>query len=150
MFTSRFLNFTTCVQHLFVFVVLVLFSHVSQATDFDALVGIYSVKSPYIDREIDVVKVEKQGTRYIVHINTGYSELEWSSGEMARPAKTENYRDLLANAEFDPSVIGLEISKTVLLRLSPGWNSGPYKTDTGYLWISSMGVLEVRRREAGK
>lgn len=140
----------TSMRRLAVCCLLALLTQVANAADFDALVGIYSFRTPYGDQDIDVVKVEKEGSEYIAYTNTSYAGLEWSSGEVALPAKPESYADMLANAEFDSTVIGLETPKIIILRLPAGWHSGPYKTDTGFLWISYAGAFEVKKREPGK
>ena len=150
MYASFPMKCTTFVQRLAFSCLLVLFSQISHAADFDALVGVYSFRTPYGDRDIDVVKVEKEGTQYIVYTNVSYTGLQWSSGEVARPAKLESYAEMLAQAKFDASAAGLETSKAAILQLPAGWRSGPYKTDTGFLWISYAGAFEVKKRELGK
>lgn len=150
MYLSLPMKSTTFGQRATFYCLLALFSPISHATDVDTLVGIYSFRSPYGGQEIDVVKVEKEGSQYIAYTNISHAELEWASGEVAQPAKLEVYANLLAEAKFDSSVTGLEPPKMAILRLPAGWRSGPYKADTGFLWISYAGAFEVKKREQRK
>lgn len=145
------MKFSKSLQCLAVYSLLALLSQLSHASDFDTLVGVYSFKSPYGNQEIDVVKVEKEGSQYIAYTNVSYAELEWSQGELAQPAKVEDYADLLTKkVESDSSLIGLETRKMAIFRLPTSSHSGQHKTNSGFLWISQMGALEVKKREPGK
>jgi hypothetical protein len=122
----------------------------SHAAEQDELTGIYSFMSPYINREVDMVKIEKRDSQYLLFVNQGNEKPDWSGGDAAEPATKGSYEELLGHAKFDDSFTGLETNNAAILKVGAGWKSGPYKTDTGYLWISRMGAIEVRKRPLEK
>lgn len=129
---------------------------VANAQSHDGLIGIYSIYSPELKRSVDILKLEKINSNYILSMKFGRADEQWpESGDVAKTISTKKLAESFAAPElmgkdldFGSSALGLEAGKHIILKLAKGWRSGIYKTDTGYLWISPMGALQVSKRNS--
>jgi hypothetical protein len=126
---------------------------VAHSENYDELIGIYSISSPSSNESVDIIKIEKRGSLYFISSKVGRGGSEWPEPEQARIIQMNKFRDSLAKAElmgvdlnFGSQAFGLETDRNVILKLAKGWHSGKFKTDTGFLWYSIVGALEISRR----
>ena len=103
------------------------------------LVGVYAIKKNGVLKE--VVKIERQGDRYIMRDKVRTPE--WSEPKMQmQPVTRERWARITTDSE-NTKFVGVSSDQLAIFKVPPGWQKNSFKTETGYFLFYSQGPVEA-------
>jgi hypothetical protein len=103
------------------------------------LVGVYAIKTNGALKE--VVKIERQGGRYIMRDKVRTPE--WSEPKMQmQPVTRERWNRITTDGE-NTQFVGVSSDQLAIFKVPPGWQKNSFKTETGYFLFYSQGPVEA-------
>ena len=103
------------------------------------LVGVYAIKKNGALKE--VVKIERQGDRYIMRDKVRTPE--WSEPKMQmQPVTRERWNKITTDGE-NTQFVGVSSDQLAIFKVPPGWQKNSFKTETGYFLFYSQGPVEA-------
>ncbi|MDH6594057.1 hypothetical protein M2165_003946 [Variovorax sp. TBS-050B] len=107
------------------------------------LVGVYAVRKEGDGTLRELVKIERQGGRYVLRDKVRTPD--WSAPKMQlQPVTREGWRRITTDSGDTPFV-GVSSEQLAVFKVPPGWEKNGFRTGTGYFLVYSRGPVEAHK-----